>query len=409
MESIAPLIKIFFAFLVNGFGIVVFISFFYFKMGRKDNEYEKVMKTFGLKPKIEDQNGKKVEKKPSTVLKKSNYILPLFFFTGVCTMISCLFLFPSTLFPELFDEETNIFAQNPFFLGMYFGNLELDWGMLGEPSIKDIQRRSIATLSWTFIGAFLWSSSTLVRRLSKADITPILYYKASFRILFACGVALVFSFLIGPLKLFGGAESSNAFVPALAFVAGILPDSFFNYLLQLLKNIIERNDINTKDLALKKIEGMSLYHRERLLEEGIDNAQNLSQASLTQLMIRTPFEPRQVLDWMGQAKLLCHMKDQIGKAHDVGIRSVYDFVSLAENNARKGRDNMNAMQELGTSTGLATPILAVVSELVNEDQGIRNLKYFMDKLNGKGDKDEAPIQVEEHRHPEEDEIPTSYG
>jgi hypothetical protein len=92
---------------------------------------------------------------------------------------------------------------------------------------------------------------------------------------------------------------------------------------------------------------------------------------------------------MGQAKLLCHMKDETPKAHKVGIRSVYDFISLADKHVKTGRDNRNAMQELGQAAGLDTPILSVVSDLVCEDVGINALKYFRDKLNGKDDTEEA--------------------
>jgi hypothetical protein len=386
------IMKILFAIVVNGFGVIVFWSFLYFKMGKKDNEYTKVIETFGLKKKYEDIKGKKVERKPSTVLRGRNYWLPLAFYTITCTIVSSLFLFPASLFGELFETETidgittsaKTFAHNPFFMGMYFGNLDISDIEMGNLSVADIQRRSIATLAWGFMGAFLWSASNMVRRLAKADITPILYYKASFRILFACAVALIFSFISGSLNL-GQTGYTSSFVPAMAFMAGTLPDRFFNYLMELMKNILSGKDVNTQELHLKNIEGLSGLHRERLWEEGIDNAQNMAQSSLTQMLLKTPFEAREILDWVGQAKLLLYMKEDIGRAHAVGIRSVYDFISLKETYTKKGLDNMAALQELGQESGLNTSKLAVVAELVNEDLGVRSLKAFMDKLNGKKD------------------------
>lgn len=374
------------------FGLIVFWSFLYFKMGKKDNEYTKVIETFGLKKKYEDFGGKKVERKPSTVLRGRNYWLPLFFYTITCSIVSALFLFPTALFGELFETETidgittsaKTFAHNPFFMGMYFGNLDITDVDMSNLTAADIQRRSIATLAWGFMGAFLWSASNMVRRLAKADITPILYYKASFRILFACSVALIFSFIAGTLNI-GQTGYTSSFVPAMAFVAGTLPERFFNYLMELMKNILSGKDVNTQELHLKNIEGLGGLHRERLWEEGIDNAQNMAQTSVTQLLLKTPFEAREILDWIGQAKLLVYMKEDIARAHAVGIRSVYDFISLKETYAEKGLDNMAALQELGRSSGLGTPKLAVVGELVNEDLGIRSLKAFMDKLNGKKD------------------------
>ena len=387
-------IKILFAIVVNGFGCIVFWSFLYFKMGKKDNEYTKVIETFGLKKKYENINGKQVERKPSTVLRGRNYWLPLAFYTITCSIVSALFLFPTSLFPELFEEiktaegviseSARTFANNPFFMGMYFGNLDISDIEMGNLAVADIQRRSIATLAWGFMGAFLWSASNMVRRLAKADITPILYYKASFRILFACSVALIFSFISGSLNL-GQTGYTSSFVPAMAFMAGTLPDRFFNYLMELMKNILSGKDVNTQELHLKNIEGLSGLHRERLWEEGIDNAQNMAQSSITQMLLKTPFEAREILDWVGQAKLLLYMKEDVGRAHAVGIRSVYDFISLKETYTRNGLDNMAALQELGQESGLNTSKLAVVGALANEDLGIRSLKAFMDKLNGKKD------------------------
>ncbi len=382
-------IKILFLIILNAFGLVIYWSFHFFKMGSKDNDYAKVMKELGFQKdndrKKEVVAGKKVERKPSTVMKRSNYWLPVIFFTMVCLIVSSLFLFPNAFFPELFQEGTAKFSHNPFFLGMYFGKSEVDWANLANPDIADLQRRSIATLAWGFMGAFLWASSNMVRRLAKADITPILYYKAAFRILFACAIALIFSFISNEVQILDDMAFTNSFVPALAFVAGTLPERFFNYLLDMLKSIIGKREANTKELHLRNIEGLSAMHRERLWEEGIDNAQNLSQAGLMQLMLKTPFEARQILDWMGQAKLICYMKEDIDKAYDVGIRSAFDFIALKETYTERKVDNMNALQELGQTSGFTTPILAVVSELVNNDVGTKNLKVFLDRLNGKKD------------------------
>lgn len=427
------ILKVLFFFIVNGFGLVVFWSFRYFKIGKKDNEYTKVIETFGLKKKYEEIRGKKVERKPSTVLKRTNYMLPLVFFTVTSTILSSIFLFPAELFSELFEEiraedgtlisSAKTFAHNPFFMGMSFGHLDISELDIDALNVMDLQRRSIATLAWGFIGAFLWSASNMVRRLSKADITPILYYKSSFRMLFACAVALIFSFISGKISL-GTVNYTTSLVPAVAFLAGMLPERFFNYLMEMLKTVFSGKDVNTDTLHLRHIEGISSLHRERLWEEGIDNVQNLAQASLMQLLLKTPFEARQILDWIGQAKLLGYMKDDIGRAHAVGIRSAFDLVSLKETYTKKGLDNMAALQELGQSSGMSTPKLAVVSELINEDLGICSLKGFMDKLNGK--KEVAVlydnVEVEAPSNPEvnppsteatpksviPDEIPKSY-
>ena len=139
------------------------------------------------------------------------------------------------------------------------------------------------------------------------------------------------------------------------------------------KNYINGENVNTKYLSLDNIEGISVQHKERLIEIGIDNAQNLATASLTDLLINTPFGARQLLDWIGQAKLLVYVKSDIEKLRQVGIRSVFDLY--------KGQKSREALMEISHAVGLTSPILQVVRDQVIEDQGIGVLYQFMQRLN----------------------------
>lgn len=368
------IVKTLFYLTINGFGVLAVITFFWFKISKKNKEYQKVLSTFNIPPKrnlLEE-------------LSYKNYLLPVVFFTVVSMTVSSLFFASDQLFGYLLNaDESNqgTFGDNFLFVGPFFG----------EDGNGKLQIQSIAVVTWAFIGAYLWAASTIVRRLAQSDLTPVVFYRSGWRVLFACAVALAFSFLLETVDAFGGSGGADlrANLPALGLVAGMLPDRFFTYLVKRIKLVFSGGDINTDELSLRNIEGMGQAHRERLWEEGIDNAENLAEASLIQLLIHTPYDARQLLDWIGQAKLLCYMKGDINNAHKVGIRSVFDFVALEAKNRKEGRDHRNALQELGESARLPTPILSVVSDLVSEDVGIQALKHFRDCLNGKEDEKDA--------------------
>ena len=116
-------------------------------------------------------------------------------------------------------------------------------------------------------------------------------------------------------------------------------------------------------------------------EIGIDNAQNLATASLTQLIAETPFDARQLLDWIGQAKLLCYLKEDIDKLRGVGIRSVFDLVKVPRSD--------NEIGFIADAANISETLLKNVNDQVLSDKGILALAGFQ---NGKN----TPTQKEEN-------------
>jgi hypothetical protein len=98
------------------------------------------------------------------------------------------------------------------------------------------------------------------------------------------------------------------------------------------------------------IEGMNLFHRVRLSEVGIDNAQNLAEANLEELIRKTSFNPRLLLDWIAQAKLYVIVKDQISSLRRVGVRTVLDFQAAGAENGLSTLAQLSEMSEEQLST-----------------------------------------------------------
>ncbi|MEM1124451.1 MAG: hypothetical protein AAGJ18_28700, partial [Bacteroidota bacterium] len=159
----------------------------------------------------------------------------------------------------------------------------------------------------------------------------------------------------------------------IAFLAGIFPQRILNYLIERFQEFFSNESVTERSLSLYNIEGISIYHKERLEEIGIDNAQNLATASLTQMIAETPYDARQLLDWIGQAKLVCYVKDDIERLRAIGIRSVFDLL--------KGNKNRVVLRELSDAVGLDTPILEIVHGQVINDRGITALYNFQENKN----------------------------
>ena len=183
--------------------------------------------------------------------------------------------------------------------------------------------------------------------------------------------ALTFSFLLGEES--GPLLGMKSSLPFIAFFTGMFPERVFDYLIRTYQKFVNPNELNDERLSLYRIEGISMSHKERLEEIGIDNAQNLATVSLTQLCMETPFPSRQLLDWMGQAKLLCYLKEDIEALRKIGIRSVFDFYK-----GEKGKPDFDA---IATASGLEPVRLRIIYEQITNDTGIRALYNFQIGLN----------------------------
>lgn len=356
-QIIAPYLVL----IIASFFPLMLISFFRFKIAKKKRHYSKTLQIFGI--------SKNHESKLDEAFGFRNYILPLLFVTSISFVASYVIVYAFEIFPY-FDKD---------YQGEIGDNFILSLTSLGTEDLE-VQRRSLVALLMAFLGSFLWSARDMITRLINEDLPPSVFYWAGLRMILAAIVALVLSFIFGGEGMTGVLDPDNV-IPWLSLDTGMFPDRIINYLSKRFSSLFSNKyDVNSRHLSLENIEGITLRHKERLSEENIESVQNLASASLTELIVNTPYEPRQILDWIGQAKLLCYAKVHAEKFRSVGIRSVFDFF--------KGDKSRKTLRELGELAGLPTPILEVVHQQVISDFGIRALYTFQCKLDG-GAKDEV--------------------
>ena len=68
---------------------------------------------------------------------------------------------------------------------------------------------------------------------------------------------------------------------------------------------------------LTNLEGIDLYDRARLLDEGVSNVEGLAHHDLIELMLQTRIPAPRLVDWIDQAILYLH----VGVAGDAGSRT----------------------------------------------------------------------------------------
>ena len=186
----------------------------------------------------------------------------------------------------------------------------------------------LVAFQFGFLGAWINFISQVARGYFMCDLTPNTFVHGSIRMVTASLLALVLSFILPTLPIFGDGVENETFLrtlPVMAFFFGYFPSSALR--------VIE--NVGAKALGallpgkpldqwtpLSALSGMSYLHEVRLSREGIDNVEYLSQADPLDLALRTGFGYRQLDDWIGEAWLRKHLgEDYDAFAGATGIRS----------------------------------------------------------------------------------------
>jgi hypothetical protein len=334
---------------LSSFMLLSAVSFFRFRLKKKERDFERIMRILGL----HEDNAAVLTPTIKNEYSAADYILPVAFATVVCVAGFGFAFFAR----ELVTVHTE---QNLLLSGIYTGQNDVD--------LPGLRWQSAFVLVLAFLGAFMWSSQSIIRRLITADLSPGTFYGAGVRMIFASLVALVLSWL---LKDMPGREHT---LPVIAFLTGMLPEQALLFLQDRSKIFANTGAARSRELPLMMIEGINTFHKVRLGEVAIDNSQNLAEANLIELLLRTPFPPNQVIDWIAQAKLHVFLKDDIEKLRAIGIRNAFDFVA-------EGSDRL---ETVAAETHLSAVQLSVVYHRLNEDPAIPALWRFRSLLSGFG-------------------------
>lgn len=327
------------------------VTFLEYRLPRKAEEYEKILGMLGFR----GENGPAYVPSVQNEYKRLDYVLPVFFATTV-TFLGAMTLLVA---PKLAGyPNVSLILQGPAIASMKVPDAIKLYGML--------------VIGLAFIGAYLWSVQNLFRRLTILDLPPTAYYSIGIRILFSIFVALMVYYF--SMTDNGETVASPRVLAVLVFLCGMFPQRGLQYLEELIRFRPETSGKKAHPLSLAMIEGIELFERVRLNEISIDNAQNLAQANMVELILRTPFNPRRIIDWIGQARLFLFFTEEIDTLRKAGVRTIFDLKDLG--------GNAETLALVERQTHIAMDKLTIVNTVIQQDPDIQQLEESVRKLLG---------------------------
>jgi hypothetical protein len=197
-----------------------------------------------------------------------------------------------------------------------------------------------------FLGAYFFALQVVQRGYARGDLRPKSYATITARLLIVVISAWVLEVLIF--------KPGDSRVLALAFLIGIVPETLFVWLREVwdnrrlvkmafragnrwrsvpdeqLEDLDNQISSLTSNEPLTRLEGIDLYDRGRLGDEGVTTVEALAHGDIVSLMLYTRIPPPQLLDWVDQAILYIHLdpnqrKYRLPRLAAVGVRGATDI------------------------------------------------------------------------------------
>ena len=248
-----------------------------------------------------------------------------------------------------------------------------DPGSMTDASIREALAPRPTAPTFAFLGAYFFAMQLISRRYSRGDLKPKVYGYITIRII----TVVILSWV---LEVISGNESG--WTPALAFFAGIVPEEFLTLLreqLALSKRWIGRIVWEREKHPLTKLEGIDLYDRSRLEQEGIVNIEALAHHELINLVLVTRIPVPQLVDWFDQAILYLHTghdpKDSTRRRlRRFGIRTATDL--LVAWKAAEARKELAEFKNLLGRAHEGPARLEVIRDTLLDDEWLGQLKNW---------------------------------
>jgi hypothetical protein len=278
----------------------------------------------------------------------------------ILLVIGWFLIISTTQVPELLEVEATAAGVD---------GTELVWPSQEFP-VSAFFRPELSLVGYAFLGAYVFTLFHVLRGYQRRDLHPRTYNTVVVRILAAYALGLVVSVVYdGP-----AAE-------VLMFFVGFMPQSALVWL----RELLAQDKRGWKMLPLHEpapltdLEGIDLYDRTRLAEEGVNNVEALAHADIVDLMSSTRICAAQLVDWTDQAILYlrvggdasakeCHktgvvppiagsgrpsdpesvpaVRHNLGHLRSFGIRTATDLLQAYNQALRRGRDDDGKVREV---------------------------------------------------------------
>ena len=208
-------------------------------------------------------------------------------------------------------------------------------------------------VAYGFLGAYFFSLNLVLRRYARGDLRPKAYSTITARIL----VVVILAWLIDAVV-----TDPNAWSLVVAFFAGVVPETVLTFLRETFRNpVITRASSELDEtLPLKHLEGMDLYDRSRLLDEGVANVESLAHHDLIDLLLETRIPAGRLVDWVDQAILYLHVVGPTAGGsgshvrvdlRKLGVRTATDLEAAAAKARKSSPSGLTQLNKACTGDG----------------------------------------------------------
>ena len=237
------------------------------------------------------------------------------------------------------------------------------------------------TIQFGFIGAWLFSLFSILRRYRNFDISPSLVLNIGFHMIIASTIAF-----------FASAVIDDNLEKGLAFFIGFIP---YTELVSWARSTAESKlgakakidpavrDKKAKEQSLLLIDGITRSEEERFGEEGMWSIQHLAFSNAIKLHLTMGYPMGRVIDWIDQAQLRIFVGDEDAeKLKKMGIRGAIELAQISRASKDLGKDFGDKFKAaLAKSLGISGAGLDYLIYQVREDEQVL-FNYAMWELYG---------------------------
>jgi hypothetical protein len=260
-------------------------------------------------------------------------------------------------------------------LGWTFTLLHGDVKVIGETGISGLFEPRLTAVSFAFLGSYFFGLNAILRGYLRRDLRPKTYSTFTVRVIVVVVLAWVIELIWKDETLF-----------VLAFLAGIIPDTALVLIKESLAGLGRRfTAIEEEQDPLTRLEGIDLYDRARLFDEGVTNVEGLAHHDVVDLMLQTRIPVPRIVDWLDQAVLYLHAGPRetegdgltrtanLTRLRAYGIRTATD-VDNAIDGAKDDAQRESILRILGPADG--APRLQVIRQTMTDDEWAANLRHW---------------------------------
>ena len=173
----------------------------------------------------------------------------------------------------------------------------------------------------------------------------------------------------------------NSTLYVIAFLTGIVPETALLLIRESVRKSVPSKVtlIEEEPDPLTKLEGIDLYDRARLFDEGVTNVENLAHHDVVELMLQTRIPVPRLVDWLDQAILYLHAgpraANRLPALRRYGIRTATDLDETFRRAAVRG--NLQSVEDmLGRVPNGGPGRLRVIHDALDDQEWIVNVRQW---------------------------------